>query len=161
MYRFLIFPRLRQFSLLLADLLFFHATFEELGCASVDRTILPCRARNNDYPSSSPNKESQSACLLFVHGAPQYYVMAWHNYRVRQRAVYGKRSRDTNLRLRLAHTPRISQSVLVCYYMRFIQFTLDNYFTRTIQRYVRLAPQKMQLLKIYLFKKKEQFRNFI
>lgn len=95
---FSIFLHSRSFSmLLLADLLFFHAKFEGLGCASVDRIILSRWAYNNDEPSSSPNKESQSACLLFVHGAPEYYVMAWHNYRVRQRAVYGKRSRDTNL----------------------------------------------------------------
>lgn len=35
--------------------LFFHTKFEEY--ASVDRVILFCRTRNNDYPSCSPDKE--------------------------------------------------------------------------------------------------------
>jgi len=84
--------------LFLANFLFCHAKFKELGCASVDKVILPPWARNNAYPSSSLNKESQE-CMSIIRVR---YAGVLRN-RVAQlpgqttRPVYGKRSRDTNL----------------------------------------------------------------
>jgi len=84
--------------LFLANFLFCHAKFKELGCASVDKVILPPWARNNAYPSSSLNKESQE-CMSIIRAR---YAGVLRN-RVAQlpgqttRSVYGKRSRDTNL----------------------------------------------------------------
>lgn len=58
--------------------LFFHAKFEELKYALIDKVILFRRACNNDYPSASPDKERPElhALLLFIHIVPAYYVIA-------------------------------------------------------------------------------------